>query len=137
MPTAVSNASPLIHLAAIDRFELLRYFYEEVWIAPAVWREVVLEGQGRPGSVEVAKAADQGWLRVVAPSDDKLSRLLRRDLDDGEAETIALAVENLPGAVLLDESEGRRIADIYSLNKTGVVGLLIRAKREGRHRVET
>lgn len=132
MPTAVSNASPLIHLAAINRFALLRDFYDEVLIAPAVWREVVDEGKGRPGASEVAQGADEGWLRVVALSDEKLSRLLRRDLDDGEAETIALAVENSPNVVLLDESEARRIADVYSLNKTGIVGLLLRAKREGK-----
>lgn len=33
--------------------------------------------------------------------------------------------------MLLDESEARRTADLYALSKTGVIGLLIRAKREG------
>lgn len=132
MSRAASNASPLIHLAAIHRFALLRDFFDEVIIPPAVWCEVVDEGKGRAGAAEVQQAADEGWLRVVAPSDQRLSRLLRRDLDDGEAESICLALEQDPDVVLLDESEARRIVDTYSLNKTGIVGLLIRAKREGK-----
>jgi len=56
---------------------------------------------------------------------------LLRDLHQGEAEAVALAIEQSPGVLLLDESEARRIAGTYALNKTGVVGLLIRAKCEG------
>ena len=55
---------------------------------------------------------------------------MRKDLHEGESETIALAVENDPEIVFLDESEARRIARVYGLNITGVVGILIRAKRE-------
>lgn len=132
MPSAVSNASPLIHLAAIGRFSLLRDFFDEVLIPPSVWREVVDEGRGRPGSQDVQEAAKKGWIRVAALPNDKLARLLRRDLDDGEADSIALAVANSPSIILLDESEARRLAELYSLNKTGVVGLLVRAKNEGK-----
>jgi predicted nucleic acid-binding protein len=61
-----------------------------------------------------------------------LVRFLRKDLHEGESETIALAVECDPDIVFLDESEARMAAGIYGLNKTGVIGILIRAKREGR-----
>lgn len=50
---------------------------------------------------------------------------------DGEVEVIALAVECKADMILLDESEARRIANIYGLSKTGAIGILIRAKREG------
>ncbi len=39
MPNAISNSSPLIHLAGIRRLDLLREFYDEVLIPPAVSRE--------------------------------------------------------------------------------------------------
>lgn len=68
---------------------------------------------------------------MLSPTDINLLQLLKRDLDDGEAEVIALAIEQQTDLVLLDESEARRIATTYSLPKTGVVGLLIQAKREG------
>ena len=72
MPKAVSNSSPLIHLAAMERLKLLPTFYDDVLIPPAVWREVVEEGKGRPGACEVDDAAKQGWLRIVAPTDGAL-----------------------------------------------------------------
>lgn len=53
-------------------------------------------------------------------------------MHDGESETIALAIELNPDVVFLDESEARRTARVYGLNITGVIGILIRAKREGR-----
>jgi len=68
---------------------------------------------------------------VLAPAEAQLLRLLRRDLGDGESEVIALAVEKRANLVLLDESDARRTADLYGLSKTGIIGLLIRAKQEG------
>lgn len=134
MPLVISDSSTLIHLAAIGRLALLREFYEKITIASAVWREVVAEGKGRAGAVQVEKARQAGWIEVVSPEDRSLLHLLKRDLDEGEAEVIALAVSQQADLVLLDESEARRIAELYGLFKTGVVGILIRAKREGKVR---
>jgi predicted nucleic acid-binding protein len=53
-------------------------------------------------------------------------------LDNGEAEAIALALEHQTEVLLLDESDARKAADIYQLRKTGIIGLLMRAKREGK-----
>ena len=55
---------------------------------------------------------------------------MRKDLHEGESENIALAVEKEPEVVFFDEREARRIARVYGLNITGVIGILIRAKRE-------
>ena len=132
MPTAVSNASPLIHLAAVGQFALLRALFIEVWISPAVWREVVEQGHGRWGAREVERAIAEGWLRVRPLDQSSLAAALWRDLHDGEAETIALAVQERPDVVLLDEFEARRAAAVQGLTRTGVVGILLRAKREGK-----
>ncbi len=131
MAKAISNSSPLIHLAAIGRLRLLQDFYEGVLIPPAVWREVVEEGKGRPGASEVGHAAKQGWLQITHIADRALVQLLRRDLDDGEAEAIALAVEQTPDVILLDESEARTVAKTFGLCKTGTIGVLVRAKQRG------
>jgi len=53
-------------------------------------------------------------------------------LHEGESETIALAVQLTTDVVFLEESEARRTARVYGLNITGVIGILIRARREGR-----
>ena len=131
MPGVVSNSSTLIHLAALERLSLLRAFYGQVFIPPAVWKEVVEEGRGRVGAREVEEAAQAGWLKIIPPGNEGLLRLLKRDLDDGEAEAIALAVECQAEVILLDETDAREVTSVYGLQKTGVVGLLIRAKREG------
>lgn len=57
---------------------------------------------------------------------------LKQDLDNGEAEVIALGIEHQAELVLLDETEARRIAELFGLKKTGAVGILIRAKLEGK-----
>jgi uncharacterized protein len=93
MRLVVSDSSTLIHLARIERLAMLRRFYAHITVPPAVWREVVEQGGGRAGAFEVAQAREAGWIEVVAPADESLVRLLRRDLNDGESEVIALAVE--------------------------------------------
>lgn len=132
MPGVVSDSSTLILLAVLGRVALLQEFYGQVLVPPAVWREVVEEGQGRPGVREVEDAARSGWLTVIGPTNEALLRLLKRNLDDGEAESIALAVERRADVILLDESDARKVAGLYGLSKTGVLGLLIRARLEGR-----
>ena len=64
MRAAVSDSSPLIHLAAIGRLELLHSFHEAVLIPDAVWREVVTQGGNRPGVSEVLHAQNTGWLKM-------------------------------------------------------------------------
>ena len=129
MGLVVSDTSTLIHLAGIGRLDLLRELYEHITIPPSVWREVVEQGEGRAGAVEVERQG--GWIGVETPMDTALLRLLKRDLDDGESGVIALAFERQASLVLLDESDARRTADLYGLSKTGVIGLLIRARQEG------
>jgi predicted nucleic acid-binding protein len=53
---------------------------------------------------------------------------LRRDLDRGEAEAIALSLELGANLVLMDEWEGRRAAQRMGLRVVGVVGILLEAK---------
>jgi len=131
MPGAICDSSTLIHLAKIGRLHLLREFHKKIFIAPAVWKEVVQEGRDWPGSSEVEQGRQAGWIEVVDPTNQTLIHFLRKDLHEGESETIALAVEGMPEIVFLDESEARRIAKVYGFNITGVIGILIRAKQEG------
>ena len=63
---------------------------------------------------------------------ETVARVLKRDLHPGEAEAIALAVDRQPDVLLLDESEARKLAEAHGLVKTGVIGILIRATREGK-----
>lgn len=125
----ISNASPIINLATIGQLDLLRQFFTEIHITQAVWRETVLEGEGKKGVSEIKSAK---WIKIVNVKETPFLQLLKKDLDIGEAETIAYALESKKALVLLDEAEAREIADFYGIEKTGVVGILIRAKLEGK-----
>jgi len=128
----VCDSSTLIHLAVIGRLNLLKDLYGKLTVPPAVWREVVEQGSGYQEVEEVEAAHRDGWIEIKPSTNDALLRSLKHDLDDGEAEVIALAVEHEASLVLLDESEARRTAARFELKKTGAVGVLIRAKLEGR-----
>lgn len=128
--TVVSDTSVLIHLARIDRFSFLHRIYSEIIIPQEVWRETVEEGSERPGAPETRSARDAGWIEVAAvESDTSVHQLLRRAFDDGEAAVLADRME--ADLVLLDESAARRRAEGLGLRKTGTVGVILRAKREG------
>ncbi|MEB3788864.1 MAG: hypothetical protein GSR72_03105 [Desulfurococcales archaeon] len=58
----VSDSSPLIHLSQIGRLSLLKDLFGDLLIPLAVYREVVVEGRGRPGSDEVRGAS---WIGVI------------------------------------------------------------------------
>jgi len=121
----VSNTSPLTNLAAIGQFALFHQLYGRLHIAEGVWKEFNARGQHWPGRDEVA-AAD--WIERHAVQNQALVTALRRDLDRGEAETIALALELEADLVLLDEREGRHAAQRLELRVVGVVGILLEAK---------
>lgn len=53
------------------------------------------------------------------------------DLDSGEAEAIALAIELKADYLLMDEIKGRQIAENFGIKVTGILGVLIKAKEEG------
>lgn len=130
--TVVSDTSVLIHLARIDRFGLLQQLFSEIIIPDAVWRETVTEGEGRPGAPELEDAHASGWVEVVSVAlNTGTRRLLRQALDAGEADALALADEIGADLVLLDESAARQRAKSLGLQKTGTVGILLRAKRDG------
>lgn len=131
MRTVISDSSTLIHLAKIGRLNLLRKLFGRIVITPRVWIEVVEQGSGRAGATEVEVACADGWIEIIAPVDAMILPLLKRDLDEGEAEVIALAIECKADMVLLDEWEARRIAEVYNLVKTGIIGVLLRGKQEG------
>ncbi len=60
----VVDSAPLIYLSKTGRLELLRRVYGTIVVPAGVWEEVVTQAQGRPGSSEVEKGQQQGWIKV-------------------------------------------------------------------------
>ncbi len=125
-----SNTSPVCNLAIIGRLNLLQTQFHEIWIPGAVRAE--LDQLSRAAAKkEVQQALRDGWIKPRALGDEKLARVLKLTLDPGEAETIALALEISADLVLLDERGGRSAAERAGLRVTGLLGVLLRAKRDG------
>lgn len=129
MPKVVSNSSTIIHLSKINRLDLLQDFFQKILIPEAVYRECVLEGKDRE---EVTLIKNSEWINVLEVKDKKLVKLLRSTLDDGEGEAIALSLEVSADLILLDEYDAREKARILGLQITGLIGILLRAKLEGK-----
>jgi len=124
----VSNTSPLINLARIGRLDLLYRLYGELVIPRAVWDEVVVKGAGQAGADEVKSAS---WIKTQATTNKPLVQALRHELDAGEAEAIALALEIGADLLIMDERLGRENARYLGLRYIGLIGVFIAAKRQG------
>ena len=85
----VADSSVLIAYHQIDQLAVLRDLYTSVVVPPAVARETAPSLGNLPD-----------WIAIVAPSTD---HALTLRLEDGEREALSLAMEILPGAVLIDD----------------------------------
>jgi len=124
----VSNASPLVNLARIGHLELLRDLFGNLLVPEAVWEEVVVAGAGQPGARLLEEAT---WVARHQVKNQSLVQALRQELDAGEAEAIALAVEVKADLLLMDERLGRETAQHLGRRVTDVIGVLVEAKRKG------
>jgi hypothetical protein len=123
----VSNTSSLTNLAAIGQLGLLRQLYQRVMIPAAVERELSALGAGQPGWVDLA-ALD--WVETQTVNNQLLVQALRVELDEREAEAVALAVEVAAGLLLLDERIARAVAARFGLKYIGLRGALLEAKQQ-------
>jgi len=124
----VSDASPLIALARVNRLELLRALFGRLIIPDAVWNEIVLSGADKAGKADFFRA---DWIEPRPVNDQALTSLLKHDLGAGESEAIVLARELNADFLLMDERLGRSVARNLGLTTIGLIGVLIEARQRG------
>jgi len=129
LPKVVCNSSPLIHLSKAGRLSLLRDFFQEILVPREVLTESVENSGGAKDAKEI-KEAD--WIHPLSIEDMDLKKALKLTLDDGEAAAIVLALEQKADIVLMDDYDGRAVAKEYDLMVTGTIGILLKAKLEGK-----
>ncbi len=114
----VSDTSPITSLIQVEALPLLSSLYGGVLIPEAVYRELAHSHQILPDFIQMRAALDRATV-------DRLSI----GLDLGEAEAIVLAKEAAARLLLIDEKLGRQAAVREGLAITGLMGVLIAAKR--------
>jgi uncharacterized protein len=115
----VSDTSPITALLQTGLADLLPVLFQRVIIPPAVRTELLRAHPALPS-----------WLEVRAPL--VIPEAVRAaHLDSGETEALALALELHADVLLLDEQMGRRAALAFGLPITGLLGVLLLAKKTG------
>ncbi len=124
----VTNTTPLISLiAATGSLDILKFLYARVVVPMEVAAEVRVGGKQSFG-VDVFESTK--WLDVQE-TEVRLQPFLQNSLDRGEASVIQTAMNlDLP-LVCIDETVGRRVARLCSLEVTGTVGVLLKAQSLG------
>ncbi|MDF1570865.1 MAG: DUF3368 domain-containing protein [Bacteroidales bacterium] len=126
MLKVVSNTTPIISLLKLNRLDLLRQLYTQIFIPAAVYTEV--EAGKEKGFYKDLSKID--WIKIVEIQNKQAIKYFL-DLDSGEAEAIVLATELSADLILIDEKLGRFHAKHADLKVTGTVGILLKAKTEG------
>ena len=124
----VADTSPLNYLLLIDEIDLLPTLFGQVLLPNAVFQE--LQHPKSPPKVRQWISNHPAWLEVRIAASRPNPALM--ELDDGEREAIQLAVELGISTVLIDESNGRRLAERLHLEVRGTLGILERGANLGR-----
>lgn len=124
----VSNSSPLVALSVIGKLHLLGDKFKNIIIPEAVWKEIALDGRDKPGTDDILRSK---WITIESLQNKMVAKSLEKDIDYGESEAIALALETDADIVLLDDKLARSVAKNLGLNIMGTVGILIWARKAG------
>lgn len=113
----VSNSSCLIILDKLGKLELLEELYTKV-VIPASVKNEVFKSKVKPYWIEVAEIN-----QPIAP------RILKKTLGAGESEAISLSLELNADLLIIDDLGARKVAQELGIKITGVVGILLTAKK--------
>lgn len=126
----VADTGPLIGLAKIRQIRLLDALASDVFIPPAVRRELLSH---RGPEVSLLEEAVDEWFQVEAPDEppreveDATSTL---DVGERAAIVLADAVEH-EAVLIMDDQAGRQVARQLDIPVTGLIGVLLRMKEIG------
>ena len=124
----VSDTSVISNLYLVGHLDVLEKLFNSV-VIPQKVKDELLEIQ-RFG-VDVTPIINSPFISVQIPENQSLVQQLLSEIDEGEAQAIVLAMELKAELLLIDEMKGRAIAEQQGLHITGLLGTLLRAKKQG------
>lgn len=128
----ITNASPLIIFAKVRKLELLKKVLKEIITPYAVYEEVVLRGKDASDALLVKEFVENNAITVVTLDTEWKTKAkdierMYKNIDYGEAETIALTLQRKEKHVLIDEKNARELAKLYGLIPKGSLYILLAA----------
>ena len=124
----VTDTSVVLNLAWLREDRLLAALFGGVLAPPIVCEE--FERLARVDS-RFRGLTFPAFIEVIAPTGIPANVAAIKDLDPGEVGALALAVERRIRDVLIDEKAGRIAALHLGLRPSGLLGVLLRAKKQG------
>lgn len=131
----ITNASPLIIFAKIQKLDLLCDVLKEITTPYAVYEEVVLNGKNASDALLLKEYIERKKIIVIplekeAKEKAKQLEKIYKNIDYGEAETIALALQKKEKYALIDEKNARDLAKLHGIVPKGSLYILLRAFQE-------
>jgi predicted nucleic acid-binding protein len=118
------NSSVIIALSTLGYLNKLKALFEDILIAKAVYEEICSAGQGLIGDRELEEAIKNHIIEVKEIKNQILVTALLDSIAVGEAETIALAIDEHADQIVLDDKAARRKAKTMKLNVIGTLRIL-------------
>jgi predicted nucleic acid-binding protein len=127
--TGVLDASGTIGLAKGGVFDWIVCLYAPLYVPAAVCLEVIGQGGGRAGSVELTQALG-GWVTEVAPTPTALQQFATLH-SRADREVLALALDYRADHILSDDDLLCRKAQHHGLACPGTPLVVVLLKRKG------
>jgi predicted nucleic acid-binding protein len=123
----VVNASPVITLAKAGHLALLTEMADEILLPEAVAAELLIAS-----AADAARQAVAGGWGIRIPVREVPATVLEWGLGAGETAVLAVALVRGDCTAVLDDAAGRRCASTLGIPVIGTLGVVLRAKHQGR-----
>lgn len=122
----VADTSVILNLCCVGQADILPALFQRVWIPDEVRAEFERLSQNQP-RFRGLTLPNWALVQQAAPVSAQLAAM--PGLHAGETAALALALESHADAVLMDESAGRRAAQLLGMPVIGVLGVLLQARK--------
>lgn len=128
MRRVIVNSTPLIVLSNINKLDLLKQLYGQIFIPQAVYNEVTAKSDS--ACLQIKDNLD--WINICEIKNIEEKKMYQAKLHSGEVEVMILAQETpIADLVIIDDNAAKKTAKYLGLTITGTLGILLKAKQEG------
>jgi len=129
----IINASPLIIFGKLNRLDILKKMYKNIKISNEVYHEVTIKGieKNLKDALIIKESINNHEIDIIklnkefSPIAQKIEVIY--DIDKGEAETIALALQLKEKEVIIDEASAREAVKSINIQPIGSLRVLLLA----------